>query len=403
MAEEFMNDAMEEEEMGRLVYDDDDEDLLEFDDRWCLVGRFLTKQGVDFQAMQHKMATLWQPGRGMYVKELGPNHFFFQFYHEVDIERVIDGSPWTFDRAPLIFERVTPGANPRSIPLNQLDFGIQLHDMTSGFKSERVVRDVGNYIGKFVKSDPNNFAGVWRDYLRVRVTIRVDKPLEQKMKLEKKSGVSCKILFKYEDLPTFCFICGVLGHSERFCDRLFETPLHLIDKPYGLELKAAPRRRHYTMGAQWLRSAVVAKAGASSSHGGERGQHNNDTEKNPGMGNSPANNPNMNIDYGKNPTNQAAESNGDIYGKSKAIELITGSKDNDAVPSIQVVDLKIRKTIMDSDYNGEEVDELVGPYDKMVNDVSGVEYEDVNMGFNDGVNQKNFFGAGSGSQARRAL
>uniref|UniRef100_A0A803QFL0 Uncharacterized protein n=1 Tax=Cannabis sativa TaxID=3483 RepID=A0A803QFL0_CANSA len=61
-----------------------------------------------------------------------------------------------------------------------------------------------------------------------------------------------------------------------------------------------------------------------------------------------------------------------------------GSKDNDVVPSIQVVDLKRRKTIMESDYNGEEIDELVGPYDKMVQDVSGVEYEDVNMGFSDG-------------------
>ncbi|XP_060972000.1 uncharacterized protein LOC115703869 [Cannabis sativa] len=67
--------------------------------------------------MQNKIATLWQPGRGLYVKELDSNLFLFQFYHEVDIERVIEGSPWTFDRAPLIFERVKSGENPRSIPL----------------------------------------------------------------------------------------------------------------------------------------------------------------------------------------------------------------------------------------------------------------------------------------------
>uniref|UniRef100_A0A803QNH4 Zinc knuckle CX2CX4HX4C domain-containing protein n=1 Tax=Cannabis sativa TaxID=3483 RepID=A0A803QNH4_CANSA len=75
------------------------------------------------------------------------------------------------------------------------------------------------------------------------------------------------VKFKYEDLPTFYFICGVLRHSERFIERLFETPLHLIDKPYGLELKALPRRRHYNMGAQWLRSGVAKKTGESSSTG----------------------------------------------------------------------------------------------------------------------------------------
>ncbi|KAF4383354.1 hypothetical protein G4B88_023928 [Cannabis sativa] len=51
------------------------------------------------------------------------------------------------------------------------------------------------------------------------------------------------------DLPTFCFIYGILGHSEQFCDRLFDIPMHLIEKPYNLELKAPPRRRHHNIGA----------------------------------------------------------------------------------------------------------------------------------------------------------
>uniref|UniRef100_A0A803PRU2 DUF4283 domain-containing protein n=1 Tax=Cannabis sativa TaxID=3483 RepID=A0A803PRU2_CANSA len=110
MADQYGHTSMEEDDIDGLMYNDDDEpELSEIDDRWCLVGRFLTKRSIDFQAMQHKMATLWQPGRGMYVKELGPNYFIFQFYHEVDIERIMDGSPWTFDRIPLVFERVKPG------------------------------------------------------------------------------------------------------------------------------------------------------------------------------------------------------------------------------------------------------------------------------------------------------
>lgn len=39
-----------------------------FDDGLCLVGRFLTRRIIDFQAIQHRMASLWQPGRGIHVK-----------------------------------------------------------------------------------------------------------------------------------------------------------------------------------------------------------------------------------------------------------------------------------------------------------------------------------------------
>lgn len=53
----------------------------------------MTNSPIDFQAMQHKMASLWKPGKGMYVKQLEANRFIYQFYHEIDMKRVVDGSP----------------------------------------------------------------------------------------------------------------------------------------------------------------------------------------------------------------------------------------------------------------------------------------------------------------------
>lgn len=135
--------------------------------------------------MQHRIATLWRPRKGVYVKEVDRNRYIFQFYHEVDIARVIEGSPWTFGRFHLIFERMKEGDNPRTLEINKLDQWVQLHGMHVGFMSQRVVKDVGNYIGTFIESDENNFVGVWREYLRVRVTIDLQKPLRRRMRLSK--------------------------------------------------------------------------------------------------------------------------------------------------------------------------------------------------------------------------
>uniref|UniRef100_A0A803NVA0 CCHC-type domain-containing protein n=1 Tax=Cannabis sativa TaxID=3483 RepID=A0A803NVA0_CANSA len=262
----------EEEEVLRLPVSRTEEIVI--DTRWCLVGKLLTGRVSDFNVFQNMMAFLWQPGMGMYVKELNPNLFLFQFYHEIDIQRVIDGSPWTYDRKPLIFTRLKEGDNPRLVEINHMDMWVQLHNLQSGNMTLSVVTALGNFIGTFIESDPNNFVGVWRDFLRVRVRVNVDKPIKRRMKVSNDDSSWYWVNFKYEKLPTFCFICGKIGHAEKFCPRLFLKPLHLQEKPYNLELRASTQRRHSTFGVQWLRSGAAVRGESShASHGGsgERG------------------------------------------------------------------------------------------------------------------------------------
>lgn len=71
--------------------------------------------------------------------------------------------------------------DPRTLKINKMNLWIQLHGMHACFMSHRV----GNYVGKFIESDENNFVGVWREYHRVRVTIDLTKPPKRRMRLSK--------------------------------------------------------------------------------------------------------------------------------------------------------------------------------------------------------------------------
>lgn len=77
MEENFSMIRIEDEELGGLSYEVHEEMLSEIDTRWCLVDRFLTDSSIDFQAMQHKMTSLWKPGKNLYVKKLDVNRFIF--------------------------------------------------------------------------------------------------------------------------------------------------------------------------------------------------------------------------------------------------------------------------------------------------------------------------------------
>lgn len=84
-----------------------------------------------------------------------------------------------------------------------------------------------------VKLDDRNFDGAIRVFFRIRVEIEVSLPLKKRMRLRKDNGEWVKIEFKYERLPTFCFICGRLGHGDRFCPKAMRGGGTVV-KSYGL-------------------------------------------------------------------------------------------------------------------------------------------------------------------------
>lgn len=257
-----MNDiTLEEEEDGGLAVDglestEHIEPFTGFNAKVCLVGKFIAEGPLDFPTMQQTLAALWKPGKGVYIKELEENLFIFQFYHEIDIKRVIDGSPWSFNRKALIIARMQEGENPHCVLLNTIDLWVQVHDLKPGFMSEAILKEVGKYIGGFVESCSRNFVGGWKEYLRVRVKVDLSKPIKRCMKIRKAGNEWDWINFKYENVPTFCFICGVIGHSDKFCARLFDTPENEIVKPYGSWMRAPLRRQTKLIGEKWLRNGV---------------------------------------------------------------------------------------------------------------------------------------------------
>lgn len=126
--------------------------MMGLDVHLCMVGRFLNEGVVDFTAMKHTLASLWRPGKGVYMKEIDVNRYIFQFYHELDIKRVVSGSPCTFNRKVLIIRRMREGDIPREVSLNNLDLWVQIYDLQAGFMSERILKEVGNYVGEYIES-----------------------------------------------------------------------------------------------------------------------------------------------------------------------------------------------------------------------------------------------------------
>ncbi|KAK2458187.1 hypothetical protein QL285_005377 [Trifolium repens] len=254
MAEPNLADlSIHDEEEGRFSFDFEEDGDHQNDLRWCLVGRFICDRPFHVNSMKVRMANLWSPVKGVTIKQTKTGLFLFHFGHELDMEGVLKGGPWMFDNNMLIIERVQLGMQVENIPLFHVDFWVQVHHLPTGLMKEKVGISLANYVGSFVEYDKNNNSSFWRDYMRLRVRVDVRKPLKKDSKVKDKNGNWCTVKFKYEKLGVFCFVCGILGHSENKCAVRFDMQQDDGIREWSGELRAEPCRQGGRPISRWLK------------------------------------------------------------------------------------------------------------------------------------------------------
>ncbi|KAL8128213.1 hypothetical protein AgCh_014971 [Apium graveolens] len=257
-------EASLEEMYANLVIEEDEGDEVDIGNvrtaetkqSYVLVGSFLTDKIINFNAMRNVMSSLWRPKEGMEIHDLGGLRYSFVFYHKLDLQKVIDGGPWTFEQAMLVFKQLKEFENPQSVVLKEVEIWVQIYDIPRGLLSENVFKSIGAAVGGFIKSDPANIDGPWKQYARIRVTLDVEKPIKRRMKLKRDGNAWSWINFKYERLGTFCFVCGRIGHSERDCNVVYANPDKVVDRAYGPWLRAPSKNASVNAGSRWLRNVA---------------------------------------------------------------------------------------------------------------------------------------------------
>jgi hypothetical protein len=89
--------------------------------------------------------------------------------------------------------------------------------------------------------------------MRIRVQIDVRLPLKKDTKVKDKEGNWCTTKFKYEKLGIFCFVCGVMGHTENKCEIRFSMEQDDGVREWSAEIRAEPRRQGGRLVSRWLR------------------------------------------------------------------------------------------------------------------------------------------------------
>ena len=116
-----------------------------------------------------------------------------------------------------MLKRVLRPAKVKGLNFDRVSFWIQVHDLPLGSLNMKTASHIVSLAGIVISGsgDAEEFEG--GNYMQVRVSIDITKPLSRGKKVEFNNGEKSWVSFKYERLPNLCYWCGCLTHQDRDC------------------------------------------------------------------------------------------------------------------------------------------------------------------------------------------
>ena len=207
-------------------------------------AKFYTRRIINVEAIARTFKPLWQTRRSFSIQDVGDNLALIEFEDAADMERVLLGELWSYDKYLIAFHRLSNDIAVENLPFNRVDFWVQIHNLPVLSMKRKVAIAMGGYIGEVLPSPTQEEEGSNGKFMRVRVRMDITKPLCRGRKIGLGSGAEGWVSFQYERLPNFCYWCGVPTHGDRDCEEWLRTPEDQRAKPleYGTWLRAVGER-----------------------------------------------------------------------------------------------------------------------------------------------------------------
>ena len=222
---------------------DEDLDVLCAQSKWVALAMVKTSKPFSHTAFIGNMKYAWSLAKEVKFKALGDNLFVLQFFCKGDWMKVMEEGPWIFRGNAVLIEEYDGVTRPSAISFRSLAVWARIYDLPLTFMNKSIGKKLADRIGEVVKVEVDEDGWGWGNFLRVRLKIDLEKPLTRVLKVDiRKGGVERKEFFKvkYEKMPRFCAVCGLLGHTENECgDGVHDEK----DFQYGDWLIASPDRR----------------------------------------------------------------------------------------------------------------------------------------------------------------
>ena len=119
---------------------------------FVLAAKFLTKRNVNIDAVAKTFRPLWRTRNDFCIRDASDNHLLFTFELESNLEKVLLGEPWSFDRHLVVLQKYDGTSPMEQVDFSKSSFWIQIHNLPLTCLSPDVAMEIGESLGDVNKS-----------------------------------------------------------------------------------------------------------------------------------------------------------------------------------------------------------------------------------------------------------
>ncbi|KAK1604438.1 hypothetical protein QYE76_028111 [Lolium multiflorum] len=209
---------------------------------WRLHARYVGQNSPSAETLKEHFKKVWRLRTGVIFAPIKPKWFTVTLFSEGDYNFVINGGPWVHLGNALLVKAMVGAARPSETDLTTIPLWVKIFDVPWDKQTDANGRKWGRKLGKVLEVEADPLGTKFRDFLRVRIEIPIDRRLQTKITtgVKERPETHQSYLLRYERVPYFCFWCGFIGHNDTTCEK---KRIGVPSLAYDASLRTSPMRK----------------------------------------------------------------------------------------------------------------------------------------------------------------
>ena len=145
--------------------------------KFLLAARFFTGRVLNIEAIACTFKILWHTKKGFEARDMGDHCVLFVFSEQSDVDRVLAGEPWSFDKNLVALKRIRRQSEMKGLVYDSACFWIQVHNLPISSLKLHVAQNIVSVAGEVIHMEGGEEDFESSHFVRVRVRLDITKPL----------------------------------------------------------------------------------------------------------------------------------------------------------------------------------------------------------------------------------